>query len=169
MPSPCIKLQSTICRILLAPLRTSSNTSGWLVQFLELVLLQRQCAQCCVPVKGRISYRTSNIRIPSGEQNVVLGSLWVLMWECDFPRKLKCSEQASDEYGKMYYAVIIEASSAASRERPKGSENLKPGGGFFGGPSLPMAANPLRGTTAQNREAPVSAHVRIFVLFLRAG
>lgn len=60
-------------------------------------------------------------------------------------QKVEVSEQTSDEYGKMYYAVIIEAPSVASRERPKGSENLKPGGGFLSGHSLPMTARPHRG------------------------
>jgi len=32
--------------------------------------------------------------------------------------------------GKFYYTVIMEASSAAKRERPTDSDNLKPGCGF---------------------------------------
>lgn len=42
--------------------------------------------------------------------------------------------------GKFYHAVIIETLTAASRGLPKSSENLKPGGRFLLGHSLPMTA-----------------------------
>ena len=62
-----------------------------------------------------------------------------------------------DGVGRIYHAVIIEASSAAGRERPKGSENLKLGGRFLPGYSLPITIRlhqALQIKTAKPRVGP---------------
>lgn len=59
--------------------------------------------------------------------------------------------------GKIYYAVIIEASSAASRECPKGSENLNQAADFAG-PSLPMTVRLYEAPQSKTAKPGVSAY-----------
>lgn len=74
-----------------------------------------------------------------------------LSWQMKISRKVQSGKNG---LGKFCYAVIIKVSSAESRERPKGSKNLKPGSRFLSGHSLLMTVRlrqTLQPKTAKTR------------------